>query len=74
MNFEESIGIDPWFAIELRLPDRLDADGLRRPRDIVFAIIHALGGTLDDGLPFIGRLAEIERRIGLIERLQSSNL
>ena len=57
---------DPWFAIELPLPDGLDIDGLRRTRDVVYAIIQAVGGTLDDSLPFIGRLAEIARRIALL--------
>jgi len=32
----------------------------------VYAIIQAVGGTLDDSLPFIGRLAEIARRIALL--------
>jgi hypothetical protein len=66
-DFKESLEVDPWFAIELPLPDSLDLDGLRHARDIVYAIIHALGGTLDDNLPFIGRLAEIDRRIALSE-------
>jgi hypothetical protein len=71
-DFMDCIDVDPWFAIELPLPDGLDLDGLRRARDIVYAIIHALGGTLDDGLPFVGRPAELDRRISLNER--SSNL
>ena len=71
-DFMDCIDVDPWFAIELPLPDGLDLDGLRRARDIVYAIIHALGGRLDDSLPFIGRLAELDRRISLNER--SSNL
>jgi hypothetical protein len=62
---------DPWFAIELPLPDELDLDGLRRTRDIVYAIIQAVGGTLDDSLPFIGLLAEIERRIALNELISN---
>jgi len=61
--------VDPWFAIELPLPDSLDIDDLRRVRDVVYAIIQALGGTLDDSLPFIGRLAEIDRRIALLTHL-----
>jgi hypothetical protein len=59
------IDVDPWFAIELPLPDGLDRDGLRRARDTVYAIIHTLSGTLDDSLPFVGRLAELPLPRGL---------
>jgi hypothetical protein len=42
-------------------------------RDIFYAIIHALGATLDDNLPFIGGGgAEIDRRIALNERRPSN--
>jgi hypothetical protein len=71
-DFIAALIADPWFAIELPLPDNLDLDGLRQTRDVVYAIIYGLGGTLDDNLPFIGRLAEIDRRIALNER--ASNL
>jgi hypothetical protein len=71
-GFIEALLRDPWLAIELPLPDELDIDGLRRTRDIVYAIIQALGGTLDDSLPLVGLLAEIERRITLNE--PTSNL
>jgi hypothetical protein len=56
----------------LPLPDQLDLAALRQTRDIVYAIIHSLGGTLDDDLQFIGRLAELDRRIALNE--PTSNL
>jgi hypothetical protein len=67
-DFAYSIKIDPWLAVELPLPDNLDLDGLRLARDIVYAIIHAIRGTLEDNLPFIGRLVELDRRIALNER------
>jgi hypothetical protein len=41
-------------------------------RGIVYAIIHALGGKLDDNLSFIGRLTEIDRCIALNERRPSN--
>jgi hypothetical protein len=62
-DFIDALICDPWFAIELPLPDNLDIDELRRTRDIVYAIIQAVGGTLDDSLPFIGLLTAIDRRI-----------
>jgi hypothetical protein len=71
-DFIDALICDPWFAIELPLPDQLALADLRRTRAIVYAIIQALGGTLDDSLPFIGRLAEIDRRIALNE--PTSNL
>ena len=65
---------DPWSAITEPLPDQLDdLDALRRVRSIVYAIIHALRWTLGDSLELIGRLAEIDRRIAMIERLASNN-
>ena len=65
---------DPWSAITEPLSDQLDdIDALRRVRTIVYAIIHALGWTLDDSLKLIGRLAEIDRRIATIERLASNS-
>jgi hypothetical protein len=66
--FIDAVLYDPWCAIELPLPDQLDLDGLRQTRDAVYAIIQAVGGTLDDNLPFIGLLAELDRRIALNER------
>ena len=64
-----AVTCDPWFAITEPLPDQLDdLDALRRVRAIVYAIIHALTWTLDDSFALIGRLAEIDRRIGMIER------
>ena len=50
-EFIDAVACDPWFAIELRLPD---LGGLQQTRDIVYAIIHALGATLDGNLPCIG--------------------
>ena len=65
---------DPWSAITEPLPDQLDdVDALRRVRSIVYAIIHALRWTLDDSLELIGRLAEIDRCIAMIERLASNS-
>jgi hypothetical protein len=31
-EFIGAVACDPWFAIELRLPDHLDIDGLRQTR------------------------------------------
>jgi hypothetical protein len=42
-------------------------------RVIVYAVIHSLRWTLDDSLELIGRLAEIDRRIAMIERLASNS-
>jgi hypothetical protein len=72
LYFMAGVEGDPWLALELPLPDQLALADLRRTRAIVYAIIQALGGTLDDSLPFIGRLAEIDRRIALNE--PTSNL
>jgi hypothetical protein len=36
-------------------------------RDDAYAVIQTIGGTLDDALPFIGRMIEIEQRIRLAE-------
>jgi hypothetical protein len=63
LYFMAGVEGDPWFVLEWPLPDNLDIDGLRRTRDIVYAIIQAVGGTLDDSLPFIGLLTEIDRHI-----------
>lgn len=54
-------------AVDLPLPNGLDIDDLRFLRDTVYAIIHALDGMLDDSLPFIGRLAEIDRRLAVAD-------
>ena len=62
-DFLMRVAVDKWNAVDLLLPDGLDIDGLRCVRDTVYAIIHALDFTLDDSLPFIGRLAEIDRRL-----------
>jgi hypothetical protein len=50
-----------------------DLDALRRVRVVVYAVIHSLRRTLDDPLELIGRLAEIDRRIAVIERLASNS-
>jgi len=44
---------------------------LRDVRPVVYALLHALDFTRRT--PIIGRLAEIDRRIALIELVQSSN-
>jgi hypothetical protein len=63
---------DPWAAIAEPLPESLyDLDALTRLRPIVYAVIHAFTWSLDDSLWLIGRLAEIDRRIALIERRSS---
>jgi hypothetical protein len=43
---------------------------LRHVRSIVYAVIHTLEWSLEDSPELIGRLAEIDRRITLIERLR----
>jgi hypothetical protein len=61
---------DPWSAITEPLPDQLDeVDALRRVRSIVYAAIRALRWTLADSLELIGRLAEIDRRITVAQKL-----
>jgi hypothetical protein len=62
LKFLMWVSVDAWHAVDSPLPDGFDIDDLRDLRDTVYAIIHALDGTLDDNLPFIGRLAEIDRR------------
>jgi hypothetical protein len=70
--FMFEIECDPWAAITEPLPDSLyDLDSLTRLRPIVYAVIHALTWSLDDSLGLIGQLAEIDRRIALIERRTS---
>jgi len=44
-----------------------DLDALRHARDILYAIIHSVRCTLDDALPMIGRLVEIDRRIAALK-------
>jgi len=50
----------------LPLPDGLDADALQRARIIVYALIRALRCALDDALPIVGRLVEIDRGIAAL--------
>jgi hypothetical protein len=71
--FIEGVRFDPWFAIEPPLPDDLDLAALQEIRPVVYALLHALDFTLDEATPIVWLLAEIDCRIGLIERLQSSN-
>ena len=60
---------DPCAAITEPLPEGLyDLGVLKRLRPIVYAVIRALAWSLDNSLGLIGRLAEIDRRIALIER------
>ena len=59
---------DPWSAVGLPLPDGLDSDQLQRARVIIYPIIQALDWTLDESLPLIGRLAEIDRRLEMQAR------
>jgi len=66
-DFMDCIDVDPWFAIDCRCRTTSTSTDCAAC-DIVYAIIHALGGTLDDSLPFVGRLAELDRRISLNER------
>jgi hypothetical protein len=55
---------DPWWIIfEGGLPEGLDVETLTLLRVNVYAIIQALDATLDDTLPVIGLLAEIDRRL-----------
>ena len=70
--FLEGIEFDPWTAAELPVPGGLDVDGLRRVWLIVHAIIHALDCTLDECLPLIGRLVEIDRRLEAAQHGESS--
>jgi len=63
---------NPWAAITEPLPASLDdLDALKRLRPIVYAVIHAFAWGLDDSLGLIGRLVEIDRRIGVGERRSS---
>ena len=71
--FIEGVRFDPWFAIEQPLPDSLDLAALQELRPTVYALLHALDFTLDEAIPIIGLLVEIDRRIALIERLQRVN-
>jgi hypothetical protein len=57
-------------VIDGPLPARLDIEMLREMRDTVYAIIQALDGTLDESLPFIGRLVEIDRRIAALTPIE----
>ena len=54
------------------LADSLDLAALQELRPTVYALLHALDFTLDEAIPIIGLLVEIDRRIALIERLQRS--
>jgi hypothetical protein len=72
-DFIEDVRVDPWFALELPLPDDLDLAALQEVRPRVYALLHALGFTVDEATPLIGLLAEIDRRIALMELLQSPN-
>lgn len=67
LDFLRRVAVDAWDAVDLPLPNGLDIDDLRFLRDTVYAIIHALDSTLDDSLPFIGRLAEIDRRLAVAD-------
>jgi hypothetical protein len=71
--FIEGVRFDPWFAIEQPLPDGLDLAALQELRPTVYALLHALDFTLDEAIPIIGLLVEIDRRIALIERLRPVN-
>jgi hypothetical protein len=57
-------------VIEGPLPARLDIEMLRELRIAAYAIIQALDGTLDESLPFIGRLVEINRRIAALTPIE----
>jgi hypothetical protein len=61
--FVARVEYDAWIVFEEELPQALDIDALRALRDAAHAVIHALDGTLDDALPFIARLVEIDRRL-----------
>jgi hypothetical protein len=71
--FIEGVRFDPWFAIEQPLPDGLDLAALQELRPTVYALLHALDFTLDEAIPIIGLLVEIDRRIALIEPLRPVN-
>jgi hypothetical protein len=66
-DFLWRVKLDPWLASIWPLPDGLDSAALLYVRNIVYAIIH-LGGTLDDNLPLIGQLVEIDRRLAAARR------
>jgi hypothetical protein len=73
-DFVREVVFSPWSAITEPLPDQLDdLDALRDVREVIYAVIHSLRWTLDDSLELIGRLAEIDRRIAMIERLASNS-
>jgi hypothetical protein len=72
-DFIEDVRVDPWLALELPLPDDLDLAALQEVRPLVYALLHALHFTLDEATSLIGLLAEIDRRVALMERLQSTN-
>jgi hypothetical protein len=57
---------DPWEVLELPLPDGLDRDQLQQVRMIVYAILHLLDLTLDEAIPLIGRLVQIDRRLAVV--------
>jgi hypothetical protein len=71
--FIEGVKFDPWFVFQEPLPDDLDLAALQELRPVVYALLHALDFTLDEATELIGLLAEIDRRIALMERLRSSN-
>jgi hypothetical protein len=72
-DFIEDVRVDPWFALELPVPDDLELAALQEVRPLDYALLHALDFTLDEATPLIGRLAEIDRRITLMKLLQSPN-
>ncbi|MBV8356596.1 MAG: hypothetical protein JO189_01465 [Deltaproteobacteria bacterium] len=53
-DFIEDVRVDPWFALELPLPDDLDLAVLQEVRPLVYALLHALDFILDEAIPLIG--------------------
>ena len=69
----EGVRVEPWLPMEHPLPHDFLLAALQELRSIVYALLRALDFTPSEATPLIGRLAEIDRGIVLIERLRPFN-